>query len=745
MSLQVEGHRRGRSRSPGGRERDRSRSRGPTLVIDVNPDYSDRDRERERYFEYEERRSSYKSPTSPSDDYYRRPRSPAVENGARTTYGDLREHRRDGPWDRNSDPDREREKAKTGLGLMDAFLPQKYAKKLEESDAYNFMTAPISDRSRERSQDRRAEKKEKLEEDLAYGKLPAPSVKDGRPSSPHPLSPLTISPTYEYASMPQFPYASLEKRDDRYGHPAEPRHSSDRLDVGDSRHGRGRNRSKSPAPRHHSRDNRERKHSHRDSLTADPRGSTASVAAPDAGDGSGPRKSALKRTSSPQPPANRMSSLSVNTAYNAGSLSAAPPSPLLESYHGTYQSMSPMPSPLLIPTQFGGDAHVLDVAPLDSDDERGGGAGEKKRGRRARFADPEDDAQQLADALRGKGPPKTEPLVEILPGLTHEQVMELRTEYKRRVKTGPEKKGVNVAKHIRVRLKDADPSLMKACYATALGRWESEAYWSSFWYQGDKTRRELLIESLMGRTNEEVRRIKESFNDKTYDNSLTRCMRHELKEDKFKKAVLAVLDEQRMEDVDRYGRQLPIDRNLVKDDVYDLHKAVKTEKGGESAMISIVVSRSDNHLREILRAYNEEYGSNFARVALRKSGNLVVRNYPSLRKGNGLDVNLSQGELLAHILNGVINKPVRDALLVHHALTASKKDALRRELLTSRLVRYHWDGNHMVAVKKAYHERYGKDMMEAVEDGTSGEWGQFCRELCITRMPDRVEKFHVSR
>lgn len=96
----------------------------------------------------------------------------------------------------------------------------------------------------------------------------------------------------------------------------------------------------------------------------------------------------------------------------------------------------------------------------------------------------------------------------------------------------------------------------------------------------------------------------------------------------------------------------------------------------------------------------------------------------------------------------MINKPVRDALLVHHALTASKKDDLRRELLTSRLVRYHWDGNHMAAVKRAYQERYGKDMMEAVKDGTSGEWGQFCRELCITRMPDdvrQVERIAVPR
>jgi hypothetical protein len=45
----------------------------------------------------------------------------------------------------------------------------------------------------------------------------------------------------------------------------------------------------------------------------------------------------------------------------------------------------------------------------------------------------------------------------------------------------------------------------------------------------------------------------------------------------------------------------------------------------------------------------------------------------------------------------------------------------------------------MEAVKKAYRERYEKDLQEAVREGTSGQWGQFCRELCITRMPDHVK------
>ncbi|KAM3450343.1 hypothetical protein MY5147_009443 [Beauveria neobassiana] len=428
------------------------------------------------------------------------------------------------------------------------------------------------------------------------------------------------------------------------------------------------------------------------------------------------------RESSPLPPTGRMSSLTVDTNRPSNlSLAAAPGSPLLELYHGTYQDCSPMPSPLLLASQAAFSTEpprTIDaLSPLNSDVEGDG----RKRNRRARFHDPEDIASRLARALKGDRPPHTEPLIEILPSLSHDQVMELRAEYKRIVKTGSERKGVNIAKHIRARLKDEDPMLMKACYSVALGMWESEAYWANFWYQGDKTRRELLIETLMGRTNDEIRHIKDAFTDKKYDNSLAKCLKTELKEDKFKKAVLTVLEERRMEDFDHYGRTLPLDYDLIDRDIDDLRKAVKAEKGGESSMIAIVLQRSDTHLRAVLKEYERHYRGNFAREALKKSGNLV-------------------GELLAHILNGIINRPVRDALLLHHALTASRKDNLRRELLVSRLVRYHWDPVHMQAVKKAYSERYDRELQDVVRDATSGEWGIFCAELCIARMPNHVRR-----
>ncbi|KAK1590818.1 annexin ANXC4 [Colletotrichum navitas] len=678
MSLQVDDRsRRTRSRSPGRRER--SRSRGPAPPAMVDPP----------------REPSYAYPEDDLNDRYARDRGAQVvtaEPGAGNTMSGAIPYPEDG---------------------SDAMFPG--TRSLYDYDdrrgasSYRPPSSPQDSyyrSSRETYQDQQARASDPRDDDkLKY--LPA---KHGRPIPPA-KPPRPVSPGgYAYAQPQPYEYA---KTDEKARKKEEKKKAlEENLAYGFDPH--ASNTGLNPEPRYSGRV---------------PSPGPQISAGAQAYYGNDPRTSSniltvepgsRKRDKSPQPPTRRMSNLSVNTGHHSlnmsMSLANAPGSPLLESYHGTYQDMSPMPSPMLLASSPH-DLHVMEpVSPLGSDDEG-------RRRRRARFHDTEDDAARIAKALRSdRKNPDTEPLIEILPGLTHEQIMDLRKEYKALVKTGPERKGVNVAKHIRSRLKDSEPNLMKACYATALGRWESEAYWANFWYQGDKTRRELLIESLMGRTNHEIHLIKEGFNDKKYDNSLTKCMKTELKEDKFKKAVLLVLEERRMEEYDPYGRRLALDYHLVEDDVADLRKAVKSDKGGESLMIGIVVQRSDSHLREVLKLYERTYKSNFARDALKKSGNLV-------------------GELLAHILNGVINKPVRDALLVHHALTASRKDELRRELLISRLVRFHWDRHHLEAIKRAYRERYGRDMQDAVREATSGEWGLFCRELCIYRMPNDVKSY----
>jgi hypothetical protein len=254
---------------------------------------------------------------------------------------------------------------------------------------------------------------------------------------------------------------------------------------------------------------------------------------------------------------------------------------------------------------------------LESQDEEA--SSEKPSDRLEQFA------QILARALAGyKRVANIEPFIEILPVLTSEGVLELRMEYKRVVKIGRPVKGVNIAKHIKLRLGyDENISLMKVCYVCALGKWESEAYWADYWQQSENSRSELLIEALMGRTNREIQQIKMSYSNKRFDDNLTTCMISELKNGKFKGAVLLILEEKRMEN------ETQLDLDLVNNDVEELHKAVNNGIEDETAVINIILLRSDNHLREVLKSYEHVYQASFAKEIVKQKENLVVCIFPS--------------------------------------------------------------------------------------------------------------------
>jgi len=108
--------------------------------------------------------------------------------------------------------------------------------------------------------------------------------------------------------------------------------------------------------------------------------------------------------------------------------------------------------------------------------------------------------------------------------------------------------------------------------------------------------------------------------------------------------------------------------------------------------------------------------------------------------------------VIAHVLNGVINRPARDAMLLNHALTDlsspasessenprtsaasvssrhEKKD--RVELLISRLVRLHWDRQHMARVKQDYRELYRSYLEDDIEHFVKGsDFREFCIRVC---------------
>ena len=374
----------------------------------------------------------------------------------------------------------------------------------------------------------------------------------------------------------------------------------------------------------------------------------------------------------------RPHSLSVSSANNLAVAGAhmshvghPPASPLLEPYHGTYQSMSPMPSPIMMPSR---DDDISDFEQLDGGTSNSESGRRKKRSsksekdthyrsskertkekekdrdskddkrrsrpsghdrhessssmrgdavvlisptsdrKRVSFYDAASDAASMQSALGHTRNIDNKAIIQILPRLTSDEILILRQEYKNKVKMHG--KGINLAKHLRLKL--GNSNFGKACYATALGRWESEAYWANCYYQAGTSRRELLIESLIGRSNAAIREIKACFRDTRYNDSLERCMRAELRADKFRVAVLLALEERRQDERE------PLDSRLMRQDVSDLHRALVSKDGGETAMINIIVLRSDAHLREVMRTYEGHYGQNFARAMIAKSRNLVV-------------------------------------------------------------------------------------------------------------------------
>jgi len=64
---------------------------------------------------------------------------------------------------------------------------------------------------------------------------------------------------------------------------------------------------------------------------------------------------------------------------------------------------------------------------------------------------------------------------------------------------------------------------------------------------------------------------------------------------------------------------------------------------------------------------------------------------------------------LLHIINGAVDKPLRDAKLLEQAITALVEQG-REDLLISRMVRVHWDPYHMDRVKKIYKKKFKVDL-----------------------------------
>lgn len=299
------------------------------------------------------------------------------------------------------------------------------------------------------------------------------------------------------------------------------------------------------------------------------------------------------------------------------------------------------------------------------------------------------------------------PIIKILPRLSPSQLVSLRAEYKRLFHQ------VNIAKHIKMQC--GTGAFGKIAWATALGPYESEGWFANSWYQKAVSRNELLIEALVGKTVQEIRKIKKGFKDDKYGNSLERAVKSELAAHKFRGVILMTLDtenEIRDEEPEHQGYlgsvwghvvQAPgsVKMDMVQEDVKRLYEVLDGRPGtGETVLMQILLCRSQVHLREVIRWYRQMYGKDLSRVVIKHSPNLV-------------------GESLTHLLSGIIDKPLRDAKLLEDAINSIvASDNPKDDLFISRCVRVHWDREHIRRVKIAYARKYSRDLVDRIREVT---------------------------
>lgn len=210
---------------------------------------------------------------------------------------------------------------------------------------------------------------------------------------------------------------------------------------------------------------------------------------------------------------------------------------------------------------------------------------------------------------------------------------------------------------------------------------------------GPGTKEKVLNDVLLGRSNADLRAIKDAYL-KTYRTSLESDIKADLSM-KTERHFLMVLAANRNEE------STPVIPQQVDQDVMEIYKATEGKVGTDELLVcSILSQRSDAQIRAIAHTYKQKFTRDLETVIIKEfSGHMEAALLHQLRTGT--------------------DKAMRDAMLLEGAMAgAGTHDAL----LTNRVIRMHWDRNHMNNVKGAYQHKYHRSVVSRIKSETSGDY-----------------------
>ncbi|KAJ5482783.1 hypothetical protein N7539_006229 [Penicillium diatomitis] len=211
--------------------------------------------------------------------------------------------------------------------------------------------------------------------------------------------------------------------------------------------------------------------------------------------------------------------------------------------------------------------------------------------------------------------------------------------------------------------------------------------------KGMGTKEWLLNDVLLGRSNADLQAIQALY-ERTYGHSLAKDVEDDLS---FKTAELfkMVLRATRHED------SVSLNPQSIEAEVRTIHDSTAARMVNNVTEVCGIFARSSNaELREISRAFEARY-------------------HASLEKHIEKEFAGHMEDALLHMLRTATNPAMRDAILLEECMAGM---GTKDEKLVIRVVRAHWDRQHKDQVKRAYHHRYGRDLIDRVQGETSGDY-----------------------
>ncbi|PWY71721.1 Annexin [Aspergillus heteromorphus CBS 117.55] len=211
--------------------------------------------------------------------------------------------------------------------------------------------------------------------------------------------------------------------------------------------------------------------------------------------------------------------------------------------------------------------------------------------------------------------------------------------------------------------------------------------------EGVGTKEWLLNDVVLSRSNADLTSIKSVY-ERTHQHTLQKDVEGDLS---FKTLGLFSM----VLRATRHEESAPLDPTIIEAEAKSLHGATAARVVNNVEEVCGIFARaSDNELRAINHAFSTRYN-----IQLDKH---IEKEFSGHMK-----------DALLHMLRTALDPAMHDAEQLEDCM---KGMGTKDERLVIRVVRVHWNPQHLDQVKRAYRVRYGKDLIDRVRGETSGDY-----------------------